>query len=472
MGCRASHRPRNEASQSSATHQSLSDGLTNSEPDDWSWQTLILDRYKVRGVDVLGIGTFSIVRQGLDTADNSKVAIKSLKASDAAKFRREVFLFQALLSGRMDPEERGDRTSRHRAPTLWRAEQVLQSICLPRPEKMFVQLLGHSPLDACAHDSVCYSVLELGQFTLHDLIVHCHGMEQSGHPHSLSTSDELLRVLLHTVRALAFLHSQLFVHGDLKPANLMWFGSAWKLIDLDGLLTSSQLIDMHDADFYTPIYAAPELAAAAAADGPVRVSRCMDVWSAGAVILEMELLQPALWPQFEAFCSSEPDGLAHFMQWLSEDPVPMPIPEVPRAASRELLELLAHSMLVTDTASRSIPLDLLNVPCLVQTSLNELAIPPPTVKPPTPPAPPPKAPTAFQLFREQHQPGLESQGLRGAPLKRELLRLWKQAQIAGSANLNPNPHPDPAAHPDAHLIHIKPDLSPSHAESRLDIEEL
>ena len=99
MGCRASHRPRNEASQSSATHQSLSDGLTNSEPDDWSWQTLILDRYKVRGVDVLGIGTFSIVRQGLDMADNSKVAIKSVKASDAEKFRREVYILMFIILG-------------------------------------------------------------------------------------------------------------------------------------------------------------------------------------------------------------------------------------------------------------------------------------------------------------------------------------------------------------------------------------
>ena len=42
------------------------------------------------GTDVLGIGNFSIVRQGSDLATGEAVAVKSLKAASSAKFRREV----------------------------------------------------------------------------------------------------------------------------------------------------------------------------------------------------------------------------------------------------------------------------------------------------------------------------------------------------------------------------------------------
>ena len=42
---------------------------------------------------------------------------------------------------------------------------------------------------------------------------------------------------------------------------------------------------IRDADFYTAIYAAPELAAAVAEEGPLRLSRSLDIWAGGLCVL-------------------------------------------------------------------------------------------------------------------------------------------------------------------------------------------
>lgn len=62
----------------------------------------------------------------------------------------------------------------------------------------------------------------------------------------LELEEQLTRALHHITAALAFLHSRFFVHGDLKPQNVMWFETLgrWKLIDMDGLRVPSELVDM------------------------------------------------------------------------------------------------------------------------------------------------------------------------------------------------------------------------------------
>ena len=383
------------------------------------------------------------------------MAVKWLKDASDAKFRREVFLFQELFSDDLDlagpeaqsplhaagapPDERVHQRSQ-RSPSLLQAGRSLVSACLPRPEEAFVRLLDHSPVDAFAKGE-CFCVLELGRFNLHDLRVHCADMAKKGKPHSLSQPDELRRVLLHVLRALSFLHGRLFVHGDLKPANVMWFGDAqqgvWKLIDLDGLLTTTQLIDMRDADFFTPIYAAPELAAAVCSEGALRVSRRLDVWAAGVAVLEMELLTPPLWGKFEELCAGSEDGEDLFMQWLARTPSPVAVPASGRAASAELLEILRASMLVDAPASRGMPQDLLAHPYLSGGLATVSGLPPPTLEEPPSPRPAKAKPrTAFQLFQEGHRAELEEEtGLRGGKLLQELHRRWKQLQADGGEEL-------------------------------------
>ena len=73
------------------------------EGENWAWSKTVLERFIVRGADVLGVGNFSVVRQGLEISTGRAVAVKALKVTSLAKFRREVFLFEALFSDETSP---------------------------------------------------------------------------------------------------------------------------------------------------------------------------------------------------------------------------------------------------------------------------------------------------------------------------------------------------------------------------------
>ena len=236
-----------------------------------------------------------------------------------------------------------------------------------------------------------------------DLILACKDSQRQGKRHCLQTAEQFARVLLHVTSALAFLHGRLFIHGDMKPANIMWFARAgrWKLIDMDGLRAPSEVVDMNHADFYTVIYAAPELARAVADQGALRLSRRLDVWSAGLCVLEMKLLRPLLESRFQGFCQAaeDGDGLQLFFQWLgsSEEPQ-LEVQEL--CGKSELLEIIARRMVVTDPLERASPAQLLEEPVLQQAFE---ALPPVMLAEPVNTTVAPKPKTAFQLFQDAHR---------------------------------------------------------------------
>lgn len=397
------------------------------DAEDWAWSRKVLSRYDVRGADVLGIGNFSVVRRGF-ACDGEVVAVKMIKSNDDTKFRKEVFLFEAVFEVILS-----------RTVSVAEAELAIArgGVSMLPPEDLFVQLLDHSPLSAGANpNGECVSVLELGAFTLHDLVAHCSDDMKAGRSHCLREEGQILRVQLHTVQALQHLHSRLLVHGDFKPANVMWFKGArsgkgsWKLIDLDGLLTSAQLLDMRDADFYTPIYAAPELAAAVASEGALRVSRRLDIWAAGITTLELEILSPPLWPKFEELCSGDGGdscGLAAFMTWLGDTDAPLVFPSSLRAVSPEMIELLRGNMLVRNPAQRRSPTEILehDLLCRAATTVDELPAPSLHVVPAVVEIAPR---TAWQLYQEEQKPALEQQGLTGRQSLLEMHKQWKAIQ--------------------------------------------
>lgn len=404
--------------------------------EDWSWRRTVLGQYEVRGSDVLGVGNFSVVRRGLDQRSGAAVAVKCLKEADHRKFRREVLLFLELFDGGRCLE-----LTPHDRPPALSSEALAEPVAAG---DVFVRLLDHSPLDHSALRER-YCVLELGLFSLHDLVVHDRDVATGRRGTSSKCIDhlEVFRVLLHVTRGSLYLHDRLFVHGDLKPANVMWFGGAdgaWKLIDLDGLLIASQLVDMSDANFFTPIYAAPELARAVAEETAMRVSRKLDVWSAGMMLLEMDLLEPPLQPKFEECCSAgEEDGLDRFLRWLGEDPAPVPLPDTPRVISPEFLQLLRDRILVVDPLQRISMRELADHPLLQQACTRVSGAPQPSLHPLDEAVvthlAAKETPTAWQLFRKAKAPELEEQGLQGTPLVRELHRRWKMLQAQGGEEL-------------------------------------
>ena len=161
---------------------------------------------------------------------------------------------------------------------------------------------------------------------------------------------------MHVNSAMAFLHSRCFVHGDMKPSNIMWFGprDRWKIIDMDGLRTPSEVVDMRDAEFYTAIYAAPEIARAVAEEGPLRLSRRLDVWSVGLSVLEMKLLRPAFQSKWEACCGdgdgeqgTPSGGPREFFRWLGSSADPLG--DARGLCESEVLQVVAGRMLLLGT---------------------------------------------------------------------------------------------------------------------------
>ncbi|CAE7408463.1 cpsf2 [Symbiodinium natans] len=173
------------------------------DSESWAWSQVVflggLERYEVKGSDVLGIGSFSVVRRGRDVHAGQVVAVKSLKAASSAKFRREVFLFEALYSdGEVDQASPKSRRALSRSATVVEGSREYDSSCAPgaslSPQNLFVQLLAHS--DLAVEAGVSWSVLELGDFTLHDLILACGDAARAKKPHCLQNEAQIGRVLL------------------------------------------------------------------------------------------------------------------------------------------------------------------------------------------------------------------------------------------------------------------------------------
>ncbi|CAJ1406209.1 unnamed protein product [Effrenium voratum] len=234
-------------------------------------EDLVLGRYRLLHNGLLGEGGWCMVRRAVDLT-GCAVAVKAFKPQAEKevgrealqkRFQREVKAFHDIGIGPGSKEG---------------AQEI-------DPRGYFVNLLDFSGFDSSPPPSVncrCYTVLEIGDQSLDDWL-------QRGAV-SLSGFCELAKALF---KALKWLHGLGFIHMDVKPENIMRFGTRWKLIDLDCCMSCND--EMVTPENFTPLYASPELAREVLdtleMDNPatrkLRPCPAMDIWAAGVVLLDV-----------------------------------------------------------------------------------------------------------------------------------------------------------------------------------------
>mmetsp|Transcript_146296 Transcript_146296/g.207459 ORF Transcript_146296/g.207459 Transcript_146296/m.207459 type:complete len:406 (+) Transcript_146296:97-1314(+) len=235
--------------------------------------TPLLERYR-RGNSadgLLGEGSSCVVYKAL-AYDGSSVAVKAFRVKSRSqehqelqeRYQKEVAIFKLLGLGPGGPGQHDEN-----------------------PRRLFVNLLDYSRNQAGTpgpeKDGKFYMILELGHESL-DMWLRTTGFIR------MANFIEIARSLL---AALEFLHGLGFVHLDVKPDNIMRFGSLWKLIDLGSCLYVGDVVPL---DGFTPLYCSPELAEAALEESeanpgplrwPLRARPAMDLWAAGVVLLDV-----------------------------------------------------------------------------------------------------------------------------------------------------------------------------------------
>lgn len=345
-------------------------------PISTSSTTLLQGRFKVSSDRLLGEGAFAKVYQGLDVAEVRGVAVKVYNSTDSKSF--ESFMKSVEVLTRLHRKPRGsmmdtDTTLSSPSPMAWghsfeptpsfkpnlltkdlekltsvsssqvSVEKVLSHMSF---KDCFVELLGWSTdhlgnpgLDI--NTETYFLIFELGEASLSQVLETCQSKGQT-----LSVA-ELRSLHWALVTIVCGLHSEGFVHLDIKPLNIVRFAGVkgvndgkplWKLIDLDGALKTGLEVQLSDV-VYTPIYMPPELALAmttsrapskpAEADRtprkspPLTLSRLMDVWSVGICALEAIFLTPVLEPWYQEWREATGDD-GKFLTWLgdaSTDPI-------------------------------------------------------------------------------------------------------------------------------------------------------
>ena len=170
----------------------------------------------------------------------------------------------------------------------------------------FVKLLGYSKCQGfpgVAPDGAFYTILELGEDRLDQWLKgSVKGSRKVLAEDSKPWLSDFAGIARALFSALHHLHSRGLVHMDVKPENIMQFGSCWKLIDLECCMPIDGSDQSVSADDITPLYASPELAKAVITASTASTSQkrllppspAMDIWAAGAACFDIMVPQPKM----------------------------------------------------------------------------------------------------------------------------------------------------------------------------------
>lgn len=321
---------------------------------------LLQGRYRYSTEKVLGEGSYGTVYQGLDLVECRGIAVKVYRESESIaleNFRKSVDVLLTIrrrasmaatdptcFDGTMEMSLFNGTTMSFK-PSLFGEDmaclgEVFRESTQTLIKQMdftgcFVSILGYSRdhLGAPGRDvdsDSLYIIYELGQESLSSRLTRCatDGVALM--------RAELRKLQWDLVTIVCGLHSQGFVHLDIKPANIVRFSTdsgeaQWKLIDLDGAMKTGNNVPL-DLVCFTMHYMSPELASAflRSTSTPtgvglhgrrdtqdcVQLSRLIDVWSVGMCALEAIFLTPVLGPWHDEW-KKQTGSDVKFLSWLA-----------------------------------------------------------------------------------------------------------------------------------------------------------
>ncbi len=197
---------------------------------------------------------------------------------------------------------------------VYRARDLLHEQHGEPDPYLAVKLLNDEFVDAPDADVLLYSEFALTRHLRHPNVIRLHAFEVepecqrafvtqelmrgigldkllTEQPTGLCV-DELQRVAVPLLDALAYSHERGVLHGDLKPSNLMLTDDGPRIFDfglgrtLQGVLTGLPKLSRERFKAWTPGYAAPELLEGA------QLSTRTDVFAMGCVLYELACGKP------------------------------------------------------------------------------------------------------------------------------------------------------------------------------------
>jgi len=330
---------------------------------------IVMGKYRMSMAknDLLGEGSSSICRKGIDLETGQEVAIKVYKTATKSvnsseeirlqKFKRQIQVLKMLQEPFQPPKDE----------TLWHGD-----LAKATPSKLFMMLVDYSK-DAKGepapdtNDGVMYVITEVAQYSLKDYFAL---KREKNKPLSRESIKACARAIILVV---AGLHAKGLVHLDLKPENLMMFNGRLKLIDVDGCVPIDSEVSINDSSIsFSPCYCAPEWARFLIdeAKNKIIAKPHLDVWSIGITLCELVTLDAILKPMYGNFLRN---GHSHreagflFMDWLGHI-TRAPVPKSIERFDKDFHKLIVDGLLVCDHMKRKSLAQCLSDPYIFESS--------------------------------------------------------------------------------------------------------
>ena len=307
----------------------------------------VLGRYEPAEPRLLRAGKYGPVLRARDLRGKQLVALKVFNASEA-------YRLGALKNcGSLNEAQRVTQAAFRSQVRALRQASDAAAAASKQPEgfSAVVGLLDYSRdssgQPAAADDGCYYMVLELGIFTMEQLVRDSREVERQPR---VAEVRETVRLV---ISALAKLHAGGYVLSDHSPRQWMRFPVGWKAIDAEALCSANHMLSL-DRAAADPLYRAPEFAAAVGAgQRKVALTPAMDVWAVALICLELVLPEPLFRAQLEGTPNASPWVPHPFYATLARLSSPLALPPAVEAFAQSTLLLdMMHGLLHVDPARR------------------------------------------------------------------------------------------------------------------------